>query len=852
MKNKRTAYLALSLVMIIVLTLVPAPYLAESAKVKLPGVVQENIEIPEDAIYISTEADLLALAENCRLDTWSLGKVVVLNQDIVLSSGDFQGIPTFGGTFLGQGHSIKGLCLTAENSVVGFFRYLQKSAAVLDLALEGEIIPEGSKSTVGAFAGENAGLLYNVSFHGTLAGSSIVGGIAGKNSDTGIIYQALAGGNISGTHFVGGIAGENHGVIGNALNEAMINTEAVQNDITVEDITADNLFNTELTASATDIGGIAGISKGIIQDSANKGSIGYKNMGNNVGGIAGTQNGYVKDCVNYGEINGRKEVGGIVGLMEPSMVLDYDSDSIQILASQLDTLEEQLNHMGDGFEEEDKNFWKEVETLQKKMEETAGQMGKIVDTVNTFENNLGVSVKDISGEDKPIDMIGKVTDSANYGAVKGNISVGGIAGAIAKERDLDEYEDTEVIGETSLNVSHETRAVIRTCTNYGQIYGSKEKIGGIVGEMLMGAVIESTNFGGLDALNADYVGGIAGDSQAIIRRSNSRCAIAGADYVGGIAGRGYEVKNSYVFSEILAYTEKGGAILGYGEKGLEEEALIVNNRYIVTAEDIGGIDCISYTGAAESMTLAEFLELKTIPEGFDTVTITFKTEGRNDVKIYLPVGESLPMEQVPVLSTELAKEYGWIKVPPVTSEVLAMGETAIQDYLSETDLTNIYFDKTFEATLDTKSTVVKAADVSGDNRPVLLADGIFARDTLLQMTDRLAAEPEADGKKAKVHYTVTLSNTGVEKLHYLIPETIDTEKILVLVKNQEGIWTERAFVAESSYLVFDFTEGDTAFALVGDTMAIVTEAAGWIFLAAVGALGIGLAQKFIKRKKKKN
>lgn len=62
-------------------------------------------------ITITTVADLLELTRNCSLDTWSQGKTVRLAADLDLTGAAFTPIPTFGGTFDGQGHTISG-CLS--------------------------------------------------------------------------------------------------------------------------------------------------------------------------------------------------------------------------------------------------------------------------------------------------------------------------------------------------------------------------------------------------------------------------------------------------------------------------------------------------------------------------------------------------------------------------------------------------------------------------------------------------------------------------------------------------------------------------------------------------------------------
>ena len=83
-----------------------------------------------DAVHISTAADLISFSQSCAMDTWSQGKLFVLDNDIDLSGTDFSPIPTFGGHFDGQGHAITGITLDGSGSNRGLFRYLQKSAVV--------------------------------------------------------------------------------------------------------------------------------------------------------------------------------------------------------------------------------------------------------------------------------------------------------------------------------------------------------------------------------------------------------------------------------------------------------------------------------------------------------------------------------------------------------------------------------------------------------------------------------------------------------------------------------------------------------------------------------------------------
>lgn len=923
MKHKLIKLLSVfSLIMCMLIACIPVSVLAvEVEEEALSESIKEGFVIPEDAIYLSSEEDLLAFVEDCRLDTWSDGKVVVLKNDIELLSTKFQGIPTFAGVFMGQGYTISGLYIEEEGSTMGFFRYLQKTAIVMDLTLEGCVKPEGSACVVGGLVGENGGKILNCTFSGTVAGIEQIGGIAGNNKTTGLIENCKVTGDVYGNHFIGGIVGENHGVIRICENQAEINIKSMQNKLSVEDITMDSLVNTEVSNTATDIGGIAGISSGVIRKCVNKGAVGYKNMGYNIGGIAGSQKGYLVDCINYADIQGRKEVGGIVGQMEPNIVLDYDTDSLQILNSQLNSIEKSLNNVEADLNDSEVNAqmdglqsdlndvqsaldamessnstpefdnWEEFENwntqedqntaarndlsdalnrvytrsesianstsdtsqqLVDEMKDIVSELNNVVNTMSSLESNLGYSIEDISGEDAIEDTIGKVANCENYGYVKGDLNIGGIAGIIAKENDLDEYQDTDTTGKESLHATYETRAVVRGCRNMATVTANKQNVGGIAGQMIMGAVIECINTGNIDALNADKVGGIAGDSYTIIRDCGSRAIISGDTYVGGIAGNGNEVTGCYAFTDIKAYTEKGGAILGDVAKLStvfdEEDALVSKNYYYLAGRDIGGIDGISYEGAADKLALEDFLALEYLDEAFRTVNVRFRVEDKEDVLITVAVGDTISTERVPVLSTENATECAWEVVPAVASETLGMGETAVVEYLSEESLTNIMFDQTYEATFDAKGTVVKGSEKNANNLAVILGGGIFARNTTIEMTDLLATETKVDGKNPIIHWQIALSNSGVDTLHYLIPEDVDTEQVKLFVKGTTENWVERDFTVDGSYMVFDFTDEDTEFALVLDYMAIGMDILLFVFLIGIGIAAIVTVLKLRKKK----
>ncbi len=323
----------------------------------LSGYLYSPDGVEMTTINISTIDDLIDLAEDCRLDTWSRDKNIVLNNDIILDGSDFKYIPIFSGIFDGNGHKISGLAVSDAESYTGLFCITQESALIKDLTVEGSLVPAGKQIATGGIVGDNYGTISNCSFEGTINGYDYSGGIAGYNEQSGRISNCKASGYIMGMHFTGGITGYNLGTISGCTNESKINIKSVDETVSIKDLNVDqyagkikNLFgdnnkqdSTNVINSTVDVGGICGYSQGVILSCVNNGLIGYEHVGYNIGGIVGRQNGYVDLCVNNGEVYGRKDVGGIVGQAEPYVVIDITEDIIGQLTSNMNTLHDLVN-----------------------------------------------------------------------------------------------------------------------------------------------------------------------------------------------------------------------------------------------------------------------------------------------------------------------------------------------------------------------------------------------------------------------------------------------------------------------------------------------------------------------------
>lgn len=837
--NKKIISLALAVLLLLSL---PSPVFAEPTELK-----------------IASLEEFLTFAKNCRLDSYSWDLQVVLECDIDLTGTDFTGVPIFGGSFDGNNHTVSGFSFTADGSDQGLFRYLTATAQVKNLTVKAQLHPTGSRSQIGGIAGVNRGSIDNCQFTGDISGSEYIGGIAGLNTVTGRIENCTVEGNLYGDHFVGGIAGSNAGVIKGCKNRSSINTTPQQNSVDISDITMDTLLNTEAVNTVTDIGGIAGGSSGVIRECENRGHVGYPQIGYNVGGIAGTQSGYIADCHNYGSIQGRKEVGGIVGQMEPALLMEYSTDTLQILEGQLGTMSSMAGQAAGNAQAHGTQLTDQLNALQGQIEDaqaaleiltpgaelpdpdeilaaqntlsaalgampetleriTASGQGLASDlnrdlnglftqiqemekTIGSAKENLGGSFLDASDEDTEKDLTGKVEGCVNSGAVLADLNAGGIAGAMSLENDLDALQDWEQSGDLSLNFQSKLRGVILCCENRGTVSGKKQFTGGIVGLQSLGLVKDCTNSGKLDSEKASFVGGIAGQSLGYIRNSYAKCELWADLSAGGIAGSGAVVTDCISMVRFHGGQEKLGAILGEGEA-----KELAGNIYLVIDRDLGAIDGISYAGQAEPVELDEFLATENLPELFKTVTVRFVFEDGTEETVSLVPGSTLDPEQIPMLPEK-------------------SGFSARFASLAETDTEHVLFDMTFLAEYTAYRNVIQ----SHEDLPVVLVEGSFT-DTATVTAEKSTAVPTLQWGQTHLQTWKICSQEGGTQVRLLCPGEDD----LVVMVNTGSSWKKLDYSRADSYLVFDLegTEMTVAVVKAADFTFLFYVVGGAVLLAA--------------------
>lgn len=891
MRNLLKRISALLLCLLLVLSL-PVTALAEEAQDSEEGTT----------LRIARRQQFLDFAENCRLDSYSRNLSVILLTDIELTGVDFSGIPIFCGNFDGNGHTVSGLSITRDGSNMGLFRYVDASAVIQNLTVSGEVTPDGSRSAVGGIAGHNAGKIQNCFFDGTVSGSDDVGGIAGINAITGIIDGCHSKGVITGDHRVGGVVGNNLGVVRSCNNRSGVNTTAEENQIKLSDISLETITGSESVSAVTDIGGIAGTSSGVIRQSKNRGNVGYQHMGYNVGGIAGTQTGYLYKCENFAQVYGRKEVGGIVGQMEPTTFIEYTEDTMQLLQSQLgtvsnltgqafstiqdgnsdmgvqvddlynslvdakdaldtllpngddpyppdrDTIDAAINNANSSLAAAGSSLYAimdsvndTADSLSRIMRSIAGQISAMSATVGNASQNLGGTIEDISDRDTAEILSGKVEKCTNSGAVLGDLNAGGVVGAIAYENRLDPENDLQIGGDNSMNFDTQLRAVILGCENSGSVTAKRQNVGGIVGWMALGLTKDCLSTGSIDAEDANYVGGVAGRSDGYVRRCSAKSAITGNAYVGGIAGEGLTVTDCRSMVQLTG-SEKTGAILGLkGEHSgfLKSESDDTDETEEDTVTGNYYLTVGSDIGAIDGVSYADSAQ----PLEHDDFV---ELEGLDPIFKVISVRFVYDDGMMHTVTLAPGEALSPDSIPKLPEKAGYVGRW---DGLADADLSDIRFDVSFPAVYTAEWETVQSEPLGESKLPTLLAQGQFSDNTPIQLTQMTKGPAPGVHDKFLEGYAFTLPAGTADTLRYL-PETEQTNA-RIMVKGADGSWREVSHTQDGSYLVFAIEDGDESFCLIGSMKKSVS----WLpFTCAGGAAVVVLLVVILlvhhRRKKK--
>lgn len=839
-----------------------------------------------NTIHISSEAELRDLAASCALDTWSRDKNVVLDSDLTLADPSFLPIPTFGGSFDGQGHTIHNVSITDSLSPAGLFGVVQAGGSVRSLHVVGTVTPSGDGRSVGGIAGENNGAIEKCSFTGTVSGQVYVGGIAGHTGASGSILACETRGAVIGDSMTGGITGYNEGLLADCTNSACVNVESTDPRLDLEDLdltlTPDlsKLGQANAGASAADTGGIAGYSAGTLSDCVNHGAVGYQHIGYNTGGVAGRSCGQLLRCRNDGSIAGRKDVGGVVGQIEPYIQVDASPTYLSELNRQLYELKSltdqaandaqdgagdvsgRLNDMNDylkdalsdpqdplaaitGFGSRLKDLNNSasgsVDTVADDLRDINSKFNEVSNTVLAAISAAGNPASVISdGSQGNIDKItlGKTSACTNSGAVSGDVNTGGIAGSIAIEYELDPEDDVSADLDGEYRRQYEYRAVVQQCANTGAVSAKRSNTGGIAGRMDLGLIISCESYGSVESDSGSCVGGIAGLTAATVRSSYAKCTLSGKKYVGGIVGSGVAEKSDgsastvtgcWSLVDITDCQQYEGAVSG------ADTGTFTDNYFV--SDTLAGINRQSFAGRAEPVSFDTLAAAEGMPGGMTTFTLSFVSDGKVLTSRTFSYGASFDSSVYPPLPEK----------------------DGIYAHWDRTDLHGLHLDTVVTAVYDPLLPTLSSEQTREDGRPIILAGGDFNDGDTMAAT-ALTLTPEefhaADGsfadraanwfsylkdgqlppltvnRRVAEQWRVSLPDDGQEThtLRYLPSQ--DASHLRLYVNDGDG-WQAVSCDTVGSYL--SFTAGGAS-----PEFAVVTTASVWWPLVAAIAVCVAI------------
>ena len=705
-----------------------------------------------NTIHISSEAELRDLAASCALDTWSRDKNVVLDSDLTLADPSFLPIPTFGGNFDGQGHTIHNVSITDSLSPAGLFGVVQAGGSLRSLHVVGTVTPSGDGRSVGGIAGENNGAIEKCSFTGTVSGQVYVGGIAGHTGASGSILACETRGAVIGDSMTGGITGYNEGLLADCTNSACVNVESTDPRLDLEDLdltlTPDlsKLGQANAGASSADTGGIAGYSAGTLSDCVNHGAVGYQHIGYNTGGVVGRSCGQLLRCRNDGAIAGRKDVGGVVGQIEPYIQVDASPTYLSELNRQLYELKsltdqaandaqdgaggvsDRLNDMNDylkdalsdpqdplaaitGFGSRLKDLNNSasgsVDTVADDLRDINSKFNEVSNTVLAAISAAGDPASVISdGSQGNIDKItlGKTSACTNSGTVSGDVNTGGIAGSIAIEYELDPEDDVSANLDGEYRRQYEYRAVVQQCANTGAVSAKRSNTGGIAGRMDLGLIISCESYGSVESDSGSCVGGIAGLTAATVRSSYAKCTLSGKKYVGGIVGSGVAersdgsastVTGCWSLVDITGCQQYEGAVSG------ADTGTFTDNYFV--SDTLAGINRQSFAGRAEPVSFDTLAAAEGMPGGMTTFTLSFVSDGKVLTSRTFSYGASFDSSVYPPLPEK----------------------DGIYAHWDRTDLHGLHLNTVVTAVYDALLPTLSSEQTREDGRPVILAGGDF-------------------------------------------------------------------------------------------------------------------------------
>ena len=275
-----------------------------------------------DLIYIGSEAELLAMADNPVAD-YELTADITITDDLT----DYI-VEYYEGCFNGNGHTIT---YKSSNSKC-LFSTLTATATVKNLNVYAEITDDMDGAAM--IANSSLGNIADCTTTGSITTNSVAGGIVVINN--GSLSNCVNKANIFGGDkaATSGISHTGSGNIDGCTNYGKIEGKSAAGIAWANSEPTVSCYNYGDIIGQTLSGGIVGTSGSDVINCKNYGNISSGNTSANVGGITGESDSHatIQSCENYGEITGTGYVGGICGTTRITSGTSFDENDVLIVS----------------------------------------------------------------------------------------------------------------------------------------------------------------------------------------------------------------------------------------------------------------------------------------------------------------------------------------------------------------------------------------------------------------------------------------------------------------------------------------------------------------------------------------
>lgn len=721
--------------------------------------------------------------------------------------------------------SFSGAVAALEN-VGGLVGTNEESGEVLSCRFDGEVRAEHQS---GGIAGKNLGLIENCRNGGAVNNASItperkqsfdlsafteddfldladIGGVAGENGGVirGCVNEGAVGYAYTGYN-VGGIAGKSSGYV-----TACENRGPVRGRRDVGGIVGQLIPHAVWDFSRDRLGGLTEeLQK--LDELLSAGSHGAEIRSSSVRSHLNVLHGSVTDALD--ELRGvMSYYTGAAGVDPGTLPIEIDTDTGLPTIPGLSLTGADLDGLTDALE----RVYSESAALTEELSDDMLAAGDYLRSVNAqitrvldcMDGMLGtgtggelVEVCDLSADETWEHDPGAVDGCFNGGSVEAESSAGGIAGSMAFEISFDMEDQLNASDFVSSDARRYLFAALRGCESRGEVTVRADCAGGVVGRAEAGAVVDCVGAAAVRSLKGDYVGGVAGSSDGVIRACWARGVLSGGKYVGGVVGSGLSVIGCSSWVSIERGAEYLGAVAGWAE------GEISGNRYAGAGP--AGVDGVSLEGQCEPVGVAELLAVEGAPEGFDELVLRFFVGDELIEERRIPFGSAAG--ELPAVPDEGPRRWRW----------------------DDFDRDHVYRSMDVRGSFTEPVTVLS----SGEAPPLYLVEGEFTEDR------RLTVSPCDIETEEEILAAATLSVEGYEGTLTVHLRAEGGGRLCLL--EADGTLRVISYEVDKSYLVFSLDNGASFVYLRGES------APSWIPWAAGGGAALLIAAALLIRKRRK-